>query len=42
MCYRNVFRVLSQNKEYVEKFCKDLINPFHFACCKRYLDNQTP
>ena len=34
MCHRQFFRVISQNGESVEKFCKDVENPFHFACQK--------
>ena len=32
MCQRLFFRKMSENKEYVENFCNDLNNPFHFAC----------
>ena len=28
------FKLISQNKEYVEYFCNDRNNPFHFACQK--------
>ena len=34
MCHQQIFRVISQNREYVEKFCNDSNNPFHFACQK--------
>ena len=34
MCHRQFFRVISQNREYVDNFCNDLNNPFHFACQK--------
>ena len=34
MCHRQFFRVISQNPEYVDNFCNDLNNPFHFACQK--------
>ena len=34
MCYRQFFRVISQNRDYVENFCNDMENPFHFACQK--------
>ena len=32
MCHRLFFRRISQNKEYIENFCNDINNPFHFAC----------
>ena len=32
MGQRLYFRRISENKEYVENFCKDRNNPFHFAC----------
>ena len=41
MCPRLLFRKISQSKEYIENFCLDIINPFHFACRKWYLANQT-
>ena len=41
MCHRLFFRRISQNEEYIENFCNDLNNPFHFECRKRYSDNQT-
>ena len=28
MCHRQFFRVISQNRDYVENFCNDLENPF--------------
>ena len=34
MCHRQFFRVISQNRDYVENFCNDMENPFHFACQK--------
>ena len=34
MCHRQFFRVISQNRYYVENFCNDSNNPFHFACQK--------
>ena len=30
--HRLVFRRISQNKEYIQTFCKDRRNPFYFAC----------
>ena len=33
-CHRQFFRVISQNRKYVDNFCKDRNNPFHFACQK--------
>ena len=41
MCHRLFFRRISQSKEYIENFCNDINNPFHFACRKWYLANQT-
>ena len=32
MCHTQFFRVISQNRDYVENFCNDVENPFHFAC----------
>ena len=32
MGQRLFFRRISENKEYVENFCNDRNNPFHFAC----------
>ena len=32
--HRQLFRVISQNRDYVENFCNDMENPFHFACQK--------
>ena len=29
---QTIFRVISQNQEYVKTHCNDLNNPFHFAC----------
>ena len=40
MCHRLFLQRISQNKEYIENFCNDLNNPFHFACRKWFLDNQ--
>ena len=42
MCHRNIFKIFSQNPAYLESFCSNLNNPFHFACRKWYLDNQSP
>ena len=41
MCHRLFFRRISQSKEYIENFYNDINNPFHFACRKWYLANQT-
>ena len=32
MCHRQYFRKTSQNREYINNFCNDMENPFHFAC----------
>ena len=29
--HRQVFKIITQNKEYVKLFCNDKTNPFHFA-----------
>ena len=42
MSHRQSFRVISQNKEIVERFCNNVNNPFHFACHKWCLDSQLP
>ena len=34
MCHRQFFRVISQNRDYVDDFRKDTEIPFHFACQK--------
>ena len=39
--HRQFFKIISQNPEYVKTHCNDLFNPFHFACRKWYLDNQS-
>ena len=40
MCHRQFFRIIYQNREYINYFCNDMENPFHFACRKRYLDKK--
>ena len=35
--HRQFFRKLSQNPDYIQTFCKDRRNLFHFACRKWYL-----
>ena len=39
MCHRQFFRVISQNRDYVERLCNDRNNPFHFACRKWTLES---
>ena len=39
---KQFFETISQNPEYLKTHCNDLNNPFHFACRKWYLDNQSP
>ena len=34
MCHRQFFSVISQNRDYVDNFCNDSNNTFHFACQK--------
>ena len=39
--HRQLFKKLSHNKEYVKTHCYDSKNPFHSACRKWYLYNNT-
>ena len=32
--HRKFFKLISQNHDYVDNFCNDMENPFHFACQK--------
>ena len=32
--HRQFFKILSQNRDYVQTHCNDRNNPFHFACQK--------
>ena len=34
MCHRQFFKVISQNRDYVESICNDMENLFHFSCQK--------
>ena len=34
-----LFKIISQNPEYVKTDCKDVNNPFRFAC-RRWMINQ--
>ena len=34
MCHRQFFRVIPQNRKYVDIFCSDRNNPFHYASQK--------
>ena len=34
VCLRQFFRVISQNRQYVEVFCDNVETSFHFACQK--------
>ena len=34
MCHRQLFRVISQNRDYIEIFRNDMENRFLFACQK--------
>ena len=40
--HRQFFIKISQNREYIQTFCKDKRNPFLFACRQWYLYNNTP
>ena len=37
--HRQFFRKLAQNREYIQTFCNDRRNPFHFACRQWYSYN---
>ena len=39
MYLRQFFRVISQTLDYIQTFCNDSDNPFHFACRRRYSYN---
>ena len=39
--HRQIFRKISQNREFVKTHCNELNNPFHFAYRRSYLDNQS-
>ena len=39
--YRQFFRLISLNPDYVETFCNDFNKPFHFACQKWKLENSS-
>ena len=32
--HRQFFKIISQNKKYVDYLCNDVENPFYFACQK--------
>ena len=40
MCHRQFFGIISQNREYVDSFCNDRNNTFHFAC-RKWIKNCT-
>ena len=35
--HRQFFIKISQNREYIQTYCNDRRNSFHFACCQWYL-----
>ena len=39
--HRQIFRIISQNRDYLERFCNNENSPFLFACRKWCLDNQS-
>ena len=39
--HRQFSRIICQNREYLKIYCNDLNNPFHLACRKWYLHNQS-
>ena len=39
MNQRQFFRRITQNREYIQTFCNDRRNPFHFACRQWYSYN---
>ena len=36
--HRQFFEILSRNRDYVEAYCNDRNNPFHFAC-QKWIEN---
>ena len=38
MCHRQFFKVLSQNREYINNFCNHVENHFHLAC-QKWIEN---
>ena len=38
--HRQFFRKLAQNRQYIQTFCNDGGNPFHFACRQWYSYNK--
>ena len=40
--HRKFFRIISQNPEYVQIYCNNGNNRFHFALRNWYSDNQSP
>ena len=36
MCDIQSSREISQSREFMNKFCNDMENPFHFACQKKF------
>ena len=39
MCHRLFPRRIAQNRDYIQTFCNDRRNPFHFACRQWYSHN---
>ena len=39
MGHRLFIRRISQNGDYIQTFCNDKRNPFHFECRQWYLNN---
>ena len=37
--HRQYFKILSQNRDYIQTHCNDINNPFHFACHQWYSHN---
>ena len=37
--HRRFFKKLSQNRDYIQTYCNNRRNPFHFACCQWYSNN---
>ena len=34
--HRHFLKILSKNPEYIQIYCNDLNNPFHFGCPKSF------
>ena len=39
MCHRKILLIILQNRDYIQTFCNDRRNPFHFAYRQWYIYN---